>query len=151
MESMTLLNSRSNLRVAKRKVKTIYSADIHNVLQEESRSKAAWMLSCPSSGISFSCQHYIQRYRSNEVPDAAAKGTYGDNKVESLQRCQSHPTIAIRIHHPIHAWDLRKTMTFSGSAACTSTWGPYTRKKSILFALSIFPRGISTHYWNLLR
>ena len=53
MESMTLLNSRSKLSVAKRAAETTSSAAIHNALQGESHSKAAWMLSCSSSGINF--------------------------------------------------------------------------------------------------
>ena len=53
MESMTLLNSRSKLSVAKRTAETTSSAEIHDALQGESHCKAAWMLSCSSSGISF--------------------------------------------------------------------------------------------------
>ena len=50
---MTLLNFRGKLSVAIREVETTHSADIHDALQTESLSKAAWMLSCSSSGISF--------------------------------------------------------------------------------------------------
>ena len=53
MESMTLPNSRRKLSVAKRATETTSSADIQDALQGESLSKAAWMLSCSSSGISF--------------------------------------------------------------------------------------------------
>ena len=50
---MTLLNSRSKFSIAKREAETTHSADIHDALQTESLSKAAWMLSCFSSGTSF--------------------------------------------------------------------------------------------------
>ena len=53
MESMTLLDSRGKLSIAKREAETTHSAGIHDALQTESPSKAAWMLSCSSSGISF--------------------------------------------------------------------------------------------------
>ena len=53
METMTLLNSRGKLSIAKREAETTYSTDIHDALQTESLNKAAWMLSCSSSGISF--------------------------------------------------------------------------------------------------
>ena len=52
MESMTLLNSRGNLSIAKREAETTHSANIHDALETESLSKAAWMLSCSPSGIS---------------------------------------------------------------------------------------------------
>ena len=53
MESLTLLSSRSKLSVAKRAAETTSSAEIQEALQTESLSKAAWMLSCSSSGINF--------------------------------------------------------------------------------------------------
>ena len=52
IESMTLLNSRSKLSVVKRVTETRSSAEIQDALQGESLSKAGWMLSCSSYGIS---------------------------------------------------------------------------------------------------
>ena len=52
------------------------------------------------------CHHFIERYRSNEVPDAAAKGTYGDNIAEPI------PTPTRIHHHPLRARKLKKTRTF---------------------------------------
>ena len=53
IESMTLLNFRSKVSVVKRVTETRSSAETQDALQGESLSKAGWMLSCSSSGISF--------------------------------------------------------------------------------------------------